>query len=90
MKLTKSKLKKIIREELLKEGTPGLVASIDASQQKIWTEVDNISKWSTDWMHASLGPDQKIQRLVLIMGRKRDDLTKAMSNLLKAVKQADR
>ena len=90
MKLTKLKLKKIIREELLKEGTPGLVASIDASQQNIWTEVDNISKWSTDWMHASLGPDRKIQQLVLIIGRKRDDLTKAMSNLLKAVKQADR
>ena len=84
MKLTKSKLKEIIREELLKEGTPGLVASIDASQQKIWTDIDNISKWSTE-----LGPDRKIQRLVLIMGRKRDELTKAMSNLLKAVKQAD-
>ena len=84
MKLTKSKLKEIIREELLKEGTSGFVASIDASQQKIWAEVDDISKWSTE-----LGPDQKIQRLVLIMGRKRDDLTKAMSNLLKAVKQAD-
>tara|TARA_Y100000310_G_scaffold295507_1_gene326915 strand:- start:149 stop:403 length:255 start_codon:yes stop_codon:yes gene_type:complete len=84
MKLTKSKLKEIVREELLKEGSAGLAASIDASQQKIWTEVDNISKWSTE-----LGPDQKIQRLVLIMNRKRDDLTKSMSNLLKAVKQAD-
>ena len=78
------KLKEILRKKVLKEGNPGLVASIDASQQKIWTEIDNISKWSTE-----LGPDQKIQRLVLIMGRKRDDLTKAMSNLLKAVKQAD-
>jgi len=90
MKLTKSKLKEIIREELLNEGTPGLVASIDASQQNIWTEVDNISKWSTDWMHASgLGPDRKLMKLVSIMERKRDDLTKAMSNLLKAIKQAD-
>jgi hypothetical protein len=79
------KLKDLIKKELLKEGAAGLVASIDASQQKIWTEVDNISKWSTE-----LGPDRKIQQLVLIMGRKRDDLTKAMSNLLKAVKQADR
>ena len=78
------KLKEILRKKVLKEGNPGLVASIDASQQKIWTEIDNISKWSTE-----LGPDRKIQRLVLIMGRKRDDLTKAMSNLLKAVKQAD-
>ena len=78
------KTTKQMKEELLKEGIPGLVASIDASQQKIWTEVDNISKWSTE-----LGPDRKIQRLVLIMGRKRDDLTKSMSNLLKAVKQAD-
>ena len=78
------KLKDLIKKELLKEGAAGLVASIDASQQKIWTEVDNISKWSTE-----LGPDRKIQRLVLIMGRKRDELTKAMSNLLKAVKQAD-
>jgi hypothetical protein len=84
MKLTKSKLREIIKEELLKEGIPGLVASIDASQQKIWTEIDNISKWSTE-----LGPDRKIQKLVLIMGRKRDDLTKGMSNLLKAVKRAD-
>jgi hypothetical protein len=78
------KLKEILRKKVLKEGNPGLVASIDASQQKIWTEIDNISKWSTE-----LGPDRKIQRLVLIMGRKRDELTKAMSNLLKAVKQAD-
>ena len=84
MKLTKSKLKELIREELLKEGSAGLVASIDASQQKIWTEVDNISKWSTE-----LGSDRKIKKLVLIMGRKRDDLTKSMSNLLKAVKQSD-
>ena len=84
MKLTRSNLIKMIKEELLKEGIPGLVASIDASQQKIWTEVDNISKWSTE-----LGPDRKIQRLVLIMNRKRDDLTKSMSSLLKAVKQAD-
>ena len=78
------KLKEILRKKVLKEGNPGLVASIDASQQKIWTEIDNISKWSTE-----LGPDRKIQRLVLIMGRKRDELTKTMSNLLKAVKQAD-
>jgi hypothetical protein len=78
------KLKDLIKKELLKEGAAGLVASIDASQQKIWTEVDNISKWSTE-----LGPDRKIQQLVLIMGRKRDDLTKSMSNLLKAVKKSD-
>ena len=82
--MKKIELRKIIKEELLKEGIPGLVASIDASQQKIWTEIDNISKWSTE-----LGPDRKIMKLVLMMNRKRDELTKAMSNLLKAVKQAD-
>jgi|TARA_Y100000310_G_scaffold259206_1_gene267832 hypothetical protein len=79
------KLKEILRKKVLKEGNyPGFETSIDASQQNIWTEIDNISKWSTE-----LGPDRKIQKLVLIMGRKRDELTKAMSNLLKAVKQAD-
>ena len=85
MKLTKSKLKELIKEELLKEGSAGLVASIDASLQKSWTEIDNISKWIME-----LGSDRKIKKLVLIMERKRDELTKAMSNLLKAVKQADR
>ena len=84
MKLTKSKLKEMIKEELLKEGIPGLVASIDASQQTIWTEIDNISQWSM-----GLESDRKIKKLVLIMERKRDELTKAMSNLLKAVKQSD-
>ena len=81
---TKSKLKKMIKKELLKEGIPGLVASIDASQQTIWTEIDNISQWSM-----GLESDRKIKKLVLIMERKRDELTKAMSNLLKAVKQSD-
>ena len=37
---------------------------------------------------SQIRPDRNIV-LVSIMERKRDDLTKAMSNLLKAIKQAD-